>query len=452
MRCLCQVLRNSKVIAIGAKMGATRRAFLAATASCATWLKGTGTVSAENSQSQPGTPTFPSLSVFDAYAEIGQTRVFVPVRRAEPTLYTCTVQVKLGWPEDYPELPSGTDVRDIVFPWDVDEVLVPFDLPQKFSSSSKLRAVLQTPRVYGANEVRISGRPSYVSARQPTTLPLVKRSIVDGEYPRARPPAEYRETFFSNLIDGFEATDSGLTAAGTPCWKSQLGHGRTQNNGEVGIATDPVLHAEYGARPWIIEDGKRVLQAQKLQRPILYKNKRWVYSSPVLTTERLFRTGYGWIEARLSFDGAQGSWPAFWMKCSPHWIWPPEQDILEWSFSKPNPKASMPFFTQWWREGQSAVSAGSFANVWEILPGFTQNEPHTYALHWREHVQEWFIDGILVHSQPSRNHIGQIDGADEDGRMYLKLNVAVGGQAGMPNDDKFPAKLRIEHVRVLQPS
>jgi beta-glucanase (GH16 family) len=406
--------------------------------------------SPEDGNPNPG--TFPVLAIHDVQKIRGQSRVMVPVRRLNASLYTCTIQVKLGWPENYPDPRKwGKHSKEIIVPWNADEVLVPFDLPQDFDDTSKVRAVLQTKRVYAENQIEIAKADAYITSATVTRLPPVEQSIVHGDYPIHRPPESYREAFFSNLVDGFEATDSGLTKDGKPCWKSQLGHGRTQKNGELGIATDPSLHASYGAMPWIIENGKRVLQAQKLEVPISYKGKEWYYSGPMLTTETLFHAGYGWIEARIAFDGVQGTWPAFWMKCSPHWIWPPEEDILEWAFPKADAAQNLPFFTQWWRGDGSSKYAGAHVNLWEIIPGFDPTEMHSYALHWTDKLQEWFVDGILVHSQPNRNLIGSIhDAANQKGKMYLKLNIAVGGQGGTPDDAKFPSKMTVDHVRAWQ--
>jgi hypothetical protein len=402
----------------------------------------------------PDPAVFPVLTIHDVQKLPGQPRVMVPVRRVQRSRYTCTIVVKLGWPENYPDPRKwGAETKEIIIPWNVDEVLVPFDLLHEFKDNSRVRATLQTKRVYAANQVEISKATAYITAAKVQPLPPVQRSIIHGEYPVHAPPSAYREAFYSNLIDGFEATDSGFTPDGRPCWKSQLGHGRAQKNGELGIATDPALHASYGAMPWIVEGGKRVLQAQKLESPITYNGREWRYSGPMLTTETLFRTGYGWIEARIAFDGAQGTWPAFWMKCSPHWIWPPEEDILEWSFANADITQNLPFFTQWWRSDESPEYAGAHVNLWEIIPGFNPSEMHVYALHWTAQMKEWFVDGILIHSQPNRNFLGSIHRrADQDGRMYLKLNIAVGGRGGTPDDSKFPSKMMVDHVRVWEPS
>lgn len=404
-------------------------------------------------RSSPDLQAVPRISVHDCQRKPGSSGVLVPLRRESPSYWSPCLEVRLSTIQAYPDIDLAATV---IFPWDVDEVLVPFDLPEEFADGTILRITVDEAwRNYGETRVEFLAPEARVTGAAPAALAPVARSVTHGFYPRIVRPADYRKTFWSDLGADFEATDTGYRADGTPCWQSRLEASRLQSNGEISIATDPVLHAGHDITPWYLDNGVRVLQAEKMDKPIAYGGKDTIWSGPTITTRTLHRTGYGWIEARIAMDGAHGSWPAFWMK--PGGTWPPEEDIMEWTFAEPQILDTRPFFTQWWlTEGDGdpisrKAMAGAALPIFDLLPGFDPREPHVYALHWQEDVQEWFIDGQLVFSQPNRNILGDMAPAERGGRMYLKLNLVVGGLAGDPDESHFPSRMRVWHVGTWEP-
>lgn len=393
----------------------------------------------------------PEVAIYDVQVGPNQTQVYVPVRVAQRTGYTFTLRYRVTGAKGVagPSHSRQGQGGEFILAHDVDEWLIPVELARPLQPGEAVKVELTDPRAYGAWTVALKKPVATISRKAAAKRPTGGVAVQAGSLPQRRRPPAYRETFRSDLLKDFQASDSGYDAAGRPIWKTQLGHGRTQDNGELGIATDPMLHA--GVRPFQIIDGRRALVAEVLPSPIRYKGKDWRYSSPVLTTETFFRMGYGWSEARLSLDPKPGLWPAFWAKPSPHWIWPPELDHLEVAFKGARPAEVSPFFTQWWRRGGKPAMRGVNVNVHALFPDWRWQDFHTYAVHWTPEVTEWIIDGVLVHSQPTEIKLGAQDGAEQDGKLYLKLNVAVGGQAGAPTPASFPARMRIEHVAVWEP-
>lgn len=126
---------------------------------------------------------------------------------------------------------------------------------------------------------------------------------------------------------------TGLDAAGKPCWRSQLSHGRSQDgNGETGIYADETIP---GAVNPISYDAAE--SAIRLHTVAFQDAERIEYNS------RLFRHQAAVIQGQKKPDvcGAEGvwrmvakipsraySWPAFWLVGLPA-SWPPEIDILE---------------------------------------------------------------------------------------------------------------------------
>lgn len=126
---------------------------------------------------------------------------------------------------------------------------------------------------------------------------------------------------------------TGLDAAGKPCWRSQLSHGRLQDgNNETGIYADETVP---GAVNPISYDAAE--SAIRLHTVAFQDAERIEYNS------RLFRHQAAVIQGQKKPDvcGAEGvwrmvakipsraySWPAFWLVGLPA-SWPPEIDILE---------------------------------------------------------------------------------------------------------------------------
>jgi hypothetical protein len=262
----------------------------------------------------------------------------------------------------------------------------------------------------------------------------------DSAPPRRFAPTGMKRVFYSNFIDNFCATDSGFGPGGRRCWKTKLDHGRSQPaNSEVGLYADPAVVP--GTDPFPVVDGKRVLRAQRLAKPVKWAGKRWNYSAAMLTTQTLWAGQYGYYELRAKLPTLPGSWPAWWGLPTDR-SWPPENDHLELFNKIGSSPAEGITYTQHWIEGGQRGSYGSIAPMAAYGLG-KLDDWHTYGVLITRQRYQRFIDGVLVFDQPNRVNTP----------MYMLINVAVGGSVigGTPPEDApFVADMMLDYVAVWQ--
>lgn len=154
----------------------------------------------------------------------------------------------------------------------------------------------------------------------------------------------------------------------------------------------------------------------------------------MMTTLGKFSQEYGRFEIRCRVPKGKGMWPAFWLLPDPKG-WPPEIDVLEILGHEPNKV----YLTQHYRDAQGKHQShgGSWSGP-DFSAGF-----HDYAVEWSPRRIVWFVDGV----ERFRS-----EDAVPSGKMYLLLNLAVGGSwPGAPDaQTKFPAVLAVDYVRVYQ--
>jgi hypothetical protein len=263
---------------------------------------------------------------------------------------------------------------------------------------------------------------------------------------QAQPPSGFNLVFESNFIDGFEFSDTGLKADGTPCWQSRPAHGRTQDgNKELGLYVDPVLYP--GTNPFPIVDGKRALRSEKLAAPITYDSRQWNYTASMITSRKLRTIAPGGrLEARFAMPvlGKRGAWPAFWLM-PVSGAWPPEIDMLEWPINATH-NAWTYFTTQHWASSTGSHQMRSYPldirqiGATEDLTGF-----HTYGVEITDEELRFDIDGVKTAVMENRSP-GQ--------GWYVLLNMAMGGTwPGSPTvDTQFPCDMILDWIRFYEPS
>ncbi|HMF69712.1 MAG TPA: glycoside hydrolase family 16 protein [Phyllobacterium sp.] len=254
--------------------------------------------------------------------------------------------------------------------------------------------------------------------------------------------------FKSNFIAGFECSDTGLKADGSPCWQSRPAHGRTQDgNKELGLYVDPVLFP--GTDPFPIINGKRVLRSEKLATPIQYSDRSWDYTASMITSRKLRTIAPGGrVEARFAMPvlGKRGAWPAFWLMPTSG-AWPPENDMMEWPINSTH-NAWTYFSTQHWSSSTGSHQQRSYpldirqlgiANVAD-LTGF-----HTYGIEITDEEIIFYFDGVKTSVMENRSP-GQ--------SWYVLLNMAMGGSwPGSPTADTvFPCDMILDWIKFYEPS
>jgi beta-glucanase (GH16 family) len=163
------------------------------------------------------------------------------------------------------------------------------------------------------------------------------------------------------------------------------------------------------------------------------------YTSGKVDTNRKFSTLYGRFDCRFKVPKGQGYWPAFWMLPASG-TWPPEIDWMEILGHRPQ----IIEVTNHYGVHSNGKHPWHGPKRYEIHPDFSE-EFHTLSGIWNEREITCYIDGKRIsHSQEGVPHE----------KMYLILNLAVGGDLPGPPDDStpFPANFIVDYVRVYKPA
>jgi beta-glucanase (GH16 family) len=190
-----------------------------------------------------------------------------------------------------------------------------------------------------------------------------------------------------------------------------------------------------------VEDGKLVIEARK---------EPWQgmqYTSARLTTKGKSDWKYGRIEVRARLPKGAGTWPAIWMLGAVNPLkWPDdgEIDIMEHVG-----------FDQGVIHG--TIHCKKYNHVLHTQKGDTalvrdcSENFHVYGLEWNKDSIRISIDDRVYFS--FKNEHSDYAAWPFDNRMYLLLNLAVGGDWGGQKgvaENIWPQRMEIDYVRVYQ--
>jgi beta-glucanase (GH16 family) len=178
-----------------------------------------------------------------------------------------------------------------------------------------------------------------------------------------------------------------------------------------------------------------ILRIKAEKRTADYAGKQRQFTSGMMTTYQKFSQQYGRFEIRCRVPKGKGLWPAFWLLPEPLG-WPPEIDVLEVL----GQDTKTIHFTHHWKEpGRERNSdTKAYKNKLDLAAGF-----HVVAMEWTPKDIRWELDG--------KQYFRSVRSIPQT-RMYMLLNLAVGGDwPGPPNDETvFPAYFEVDYVRVYQ--
>jgi len=156
------------------------------------------------------------------------------------------------------------------------------------------------------------------------------------------------------------------------------------------------------------------LQITALNSPN-YNNSGWNYTSARITTQNKYSFKYGKVEMRAKLPGDKGTWPALWMLGNSISTvgWPKcgEIDIMEMGTvtGLDNILCSL----HWGGDvSKSRYVSGSTTDF------------HLYSLDWRADQIAFYIDNVLLFSQPNNSNL------PFNANHFFIFNVAVGGDMG----------------------
>ena len=144
----------------------------------------------------------------------------------------------------------------------------------------------------------------------------------------------------------------------------------------------------------------------------------WISSKYITKGKIGFK--YGRIEARIKGPVGAGTWGAFWMLGADiderRWPWCGEIDVTELLGKTPDKSYG-------YLHGLISDYAGRGTAV-DMPKGFA-NEYHTYAIDWFPDQLDWYVDGVLFHSEQKLDKDWVFDH-----EFYLIMNLAMGGGFG----------------------
>jgi beta-glucanase (GH16 family) len=200
------------------------------------------------------------------------------------------------------------------------------------------------------------------------------------------------------------------------------------SNGERQVYTKPGWYGQgekdLDYAPHSVSGGVLTIEAERLRED--QREAAWgrEYSSGMLNTMGVFEQKYGYFEMRAELPTAYGAWPAFWMMPTPY-VASVEADIMEGLAATPH----VDYRRAWGGE------SNQYDNAYKIDPtGF-----HTYGMLWTPTTVTFYYDGVAV--------LQAATPANWTHPMAMIVNMAVGGWGGEPNENMFPAEMKVDYVR-----
>lgn len=189
------------------------------------------------------------------------------------------------------------------------------------------------------------------------------------------------------------------------------------------------------------ESGKLIIEARKEDFQGMH------YTSARLVTMGKATWQYGKAEVRAKIPSGRGTWPAIWMLgATTPLTWPDdgEIDIMEHvGFNQGTVHASVHC-----KKYHHSIGTQKTATI--QVPDCS-TAFHVYAAEWDKDSVRMSVDGN-VYFRFANEHTGY-DAWPFDNKMFLLLNIAVGGDWGGQqgvDDSVFPKRMEIDYVRVYQ--
>ena len=190
-----------------------------------------------------------------------------------------------------------------------------------------------------------------------------------------------------------------------------------------------------------VENGMLIIEARKEK---VEKND---YSSARLVTKGKAEWQYGKIEVKAKLPKGPGTWPAIWMLgATTPFNWPDdgEVDIMEHvGFDQGNIHGSIHCKKYYHSIGTQKTDTTIVKDCSEKF--------HVYGMEWDAENIKISVDSKVYFT--FKNEHSDYTGWPFDNKMYLILNVAVGGNWGGAKgvaQDIWPQRMEVDYVRMYQ--
>ena len=195
-----------------------------------------------------------------------------------------------------------------------------------------------------------------------------------------------------------------------------------------------------------VENGNLVIEARRENwQGMNYSSARLITKSkagPIATGWQ-----YGKIEVRAKIPSGRGTWPAIWMLgATTPFKWPDdgEIDIMEHvGFNQGTVHSSIHCKKYYHSIGTQKTATIPVPDCSDVF--------HVYGTEWDKDSVRVSVDGNVYFR--FANEYSSYEAWPFDNKMYLLLNIAVGGSWGGQqgvDDAIFPKKMEVDYVRVYQ--
>jgi beta-glucanase (GH16 family) len=176
------------------------------------------------------------------------------------------------------------------------------------------------------------------------------------------------------------------------------------------------------------------------------------FTAASIQTRGLHQWLFGRFEIRARIDTTLGSWPAIWtLGISKGWPSNGEIDIMEFYRVKGVPTILANF--AW---GTSQRNVGKWDDLKKPLADFTNSDAnwtkkfHVWRMDWNKDSLSIYLDDKLLNST-DLSLTTNPDGFNPFRQPhYLLLNLALGGNGGLPRESTSIVKYEVDYVRVYQ--
>ncbi len=229
-------------------------------------------------------------------------------------------------------------------------------------------------------------------------------------------------------------------------WKFETGGGGW-GNGELETYCAPGSMKV----PCVGIEPNAVMAADGYLHIVARRDAAGAWTSARLTTQGLQSFQYGRIEARIKIPAGEGVWPAFWMLGDAVTTrpWPAcgELDIMENIGKEPTKVHGSVHGTGF--TGTPLTTVGELASGEDLAGAF-----HTYGVIWAPGKVQYYVDDP-EHPYATYTRADLPKGAVwpfDDGKYFILLNLAMGGQWPGPPDAATPSveEMLVDYVRVYQ--
>jgi beta-glucanase (GH16 family) len=193
--------------------------------------------------------------------------------------------------------------------------------------------------------------------------------------------------------------------------------------------------------------------------PKMDPNRYAEYASGKVITRGKFSWKYGRIDFCASLPAGQGLWPALWMLPQSNvyggWALSGEIDVMEARGRLTNKSTGAIHFGAAWPD--NAYISGEYT----FPSGKTITDFNVYTLIWEASEIRWYVNGSLFFTAKNNQWRSNAANAKDnvyapfDQDFYIIMNLAVGGHFDnylTPPDNALPATMRVDYVRVYNPS